>query len=421
MSLFKFLLSAQRTIQSSRLNTLLTQTRCLSLHEYQSKELMQSFGINTQPFGIASTAKEALEAARSLNVTEYVVKSQILAGGRGKGKFDNGLVGGVKLVNSLDDVERLAGQMLGAKLVTKQTPPDGVTVNKVMIARALDITEERYLAILLDRAAGGPVIVASTDGGVDIEEVAANLPERIFKYPIDIDQGLNDDTSVEIAKSLGFKGEAVHITAKQIRQLYKMFTSVDATQIEINPLGLTREGEVVCFDAKINFDDNAKFRQGKIFEMQDHSETDPRELAAQESNLSYVGMSGNIGCLVNGAGLAMATMDIIKLYNGEPANFLDCGGGVQESQVQAAFQIITQDPQVNAILVNIFGGIVDCRIIANGIVAACKKLELKVPIVARLEGNNGDKAKKILEDSGLNIISADDMAMAAEKVTSFVK
>ena len=307
---------------------------------------MQTFDINTQPFQIASTAKQAVDGARSLNVKEYVVKSQILAGGRGKGTFDNGLVGGVKLVSSLDEVEKLAGQMLGSRLVTKQTPPEGVLVNKVMVARALNIIEERYLAILLDRSAGGPVIVASTDGGVDIEEVAATMPERIFKFPVDITRGLDHDTSVEIAKSLGFKGETINTTAKQVRQLYKMFTSVDATQIEINPLGLTSEGEVVCFDAKMNFDDNAKFRQAEIFAMQDHGETDPRELAAQESNLSYVGMKRNIGCLVNGAGLAMATMDIIKLYDGEPANFLDCGGGVQENQVQSAFQIITQDPQV---------------------------------------------------------------------------
>ena len=348
MSLLKFLhatpvsmLTTRRIIKSS-----LTQRRCLSLHEYQSKELMQAFGINTQPFRIARTPREAVEAARSLNVSEYVIKAQILAGGRGKGTFDTGLKGGIKLVNSLEDVESVSHKMLGNKLITKQTTSEGVLVTKLMVARALNIKEERYLAILLDRTAGGPVIVASTDGGVDIEEVAATLPERIFKYPVDINLGLNEATSHEIAKSLGFKDEAIKTTAKQVRQLYRMFISVDATQIEINPLGLTMQGEVVCFDAKINFDDNAKFRQGGIFSMQDNNETDPRELAAQQSNLSYVGMKGNIGCLVNGAGLAMATMDIIKLYNGEPANFLDVGGGVSETQVQSAFQIITQDPQV---------------------------------------------------------------------------
>ena len=344
MSLLKFLHATRVSMLSTRIT--LNQRRHLSLHEYQSKELMQAFGINTQPFKIARTPSEAVEAARSLNVSEYVIKAQILAGGRGKGTFDTGLKGGIKLVENLEEVETVSHKMLGNRLITKQTTSEGVLVNTLMVAQALNIKKEVYLAILLDRTAGGPVIVASTDGGVDIEEVAANLPERIFKYPVDISLGLNEATSTEIAKSLGFKDELIITTAKQVRQLYRLFISVDATQIEINPLGLTTEGEVVCFDAKINFDDNAKFRQGEIFAMQDNNETDPRELAAQESDLSYVGMKGNIGCLVNGAGLAMATMDIIKLYNGEPANFLDVGGGVRESQVQSAFQIITQDPQV---------------------------------------------------------------------------
>lgn len=423
MSLRKFLVStAQCSLPSSRIVNAnsVVQKRHLNLHEYQSKELMCEFGINTQPFRIATTPKEAVDMAREINIPEYVLKAQILAGGRGKGTFDSGLKGGVHLVTDVGRIEELAKQMLGYHLKTKQTTGDGVLVTKLMIARAVTLKEEKYLAILLDRAAGGPVIVASPEGGVDIEEVAASRPEKIFKYPIDIDQGLSEAKSNDIAKSLGFVGEAVVSAGKQVGNLYKMFNALDATQIEINPFALSSENEVICIDAKINFDDNAKFRQERIFAMQDHSETDHREVSAQEANLNYVGMDGNIGCLVNGAGLAMATMDIIKLYKGEPANFLDVGGGVQESQVLSAFKIITQDPQVKAIFVNIFGGIVDCRIIANGIVGACKQIDLKVPIVARLEGNNGDEAKKILEQSGLAIASADDMGAGAKKATAFV-
>ncbi|KAF8766389.1 succinate--CoA ligase [GDP-forming] subunit beta, mitochondrial-like isoform X1 [Argiope bruennichi] len=389
--------------------------RYLNLQEYQSKQLMQENGINVQNFRIASSVNEAEEISHSFHVDEYVIKAQILAGGRGKGVFSSGLKGGVKLTRDPKDVPALAKQMLGYNLVTKQTPKNGVTVNKIMIAEAVDISRETYLAILMDRESGGPVIVASPAGGVDIEEVAKETPELIYKEVIDITRGITDSQARNIAQKLKFEGDLLHQAAQQIKKLYDLFIKVDATQIEINPFGETKDSRVLCFDAKFNFDDNAEFRQKKIFEMDDHSESDPREVDAAKYHLNYIGMDGNIACMVNGAGLAMATMDIIHIYGGSPANFLDVGGMVQEDQVYQAFRILTSDEKVKAVLVNIFGGIVNCAIIAKGITNACRNIQLKVPLIVRLEGTNVDEAKAILANSGLPIVTANDLDDAAKK------
>eukprot|EP00043_Microstomoeca_roanoka_P006413 m.62580 g.62580 ORF g.62580 m.62580 type:complete len:423 (+) comp13403_c0_seq1:117-1385(+) len=393
----------------------LLQVRNLNLHEYQSKELMQRFGVAVQPFRTAETADQAEQGARELRAAEYVLKAQVHAGGRGKGTFSSGLQGGVRLSTDPAEIKSLAKQMLGYNLVTKQTPPDGVPVKKVMVAKALDIARETYFAILMDRDSNGPVMVASPEGGVDIEEVAEKSPELIHKEVIDIEKGVTDEQLHKLASHLRFRDELVETAKSQMLHLYDLFISVDATQVEINPFAETPDGQVVCFDAKINFDDNAEFRQKEIFDMRDTTEEDPRDVAAHKHGLNYIGMDGNIACLVNGAGLAMATMDIIKLHGGEPANFLDCGGGVTEDMVTSAFEILTGDKQVEAILVNIFGGIVNCATIANGIVAACKKVQLSLPLVVRLEGTNVEKARKVLQESGLPIITATDLDDAAQR------
>lgn len=390
--------------------------RWLNLQEYQSKMLMANHGINVQKNQVVDTAVNSSSLAKNMNCEEYVVKAQILAGGRGKGVFQpNGFKGGVHLTKDANKVEDLVANMLGNRLVTKQTPKEGVVVNKVMIAEALDIARETYFAILMDRLHNGPVMVGSASGGMDIEEVAASNPEAIHTEPINIFTGVHPEQAKKMASFLGFKGDLVDEAANQICQLYKLFQSVDATQIEVNPFGETTDGKVVCFDAKINFDDNAEFRQKSIFALEDTSEQDPREVEAAKFNLNYIGMDGNIACLVNGAGLAMATMDIIKLYGGEPANFLDCGGTVTETQVFHAFKLLTEDSQVKAILVNIFGGIVNCATIANGITNACKNINLNLPLVVRLEGTNVEEAKRILKESNLPILSAVDLDDAAQK------
>ncbi|XP_029550305.1 succinate--CoA ligase [GDP-forming] subunit beta, mitochondrial isoform X1 [Salmo trutta] len=362
--------------------------RWLNLQEYQSKKLMQESGVTVQRFYVADNAPDALQAAKRLGAKEIVLKAQILAGGRGKGVFDSGLKGGVHLTKDPSVVGELAKKMLGYSLTTKQTPKEGVKVKTVMVAEALDITRETYFAILMDRACNGPVMVGSPQGGMDIEEVADKTPELIFKEVIDIFEGVRDDQALRMAANLGFKGPLERQAADQIKRLYDLFLKVDATQVEVNPLGETPEGQVVCFDAKINFDDNAEFRQKAVFAMDDMSESDPTEMEAAKWDLKYIGLDGNIACFVNGAGLAMATCDIIDLHGGKPANFLDLGGGVKEKQVYEAFKLLTADPKVEAILVNIFGGIVNCAIIANGITKACRELELKVPLVVRLEGQH---------------------------------
>ncbi|XP_002738684.1 succinate--CoA ligase [GDP-forming] subunit beta, mitochondrial-like [Saccoglossus kowalevskii] len=384
---------------------------------------MESYGVNVQRFKVAENAKDAgVQAQELLNTiaSELVVKAQILAGGRGKGKFSSGLQGGVHLTTKADEVSSLIKKMLGHTLTTKQTGKDGVIVKKVMIAEALDIERETYFAILMDRTFDGPVMVGSPAGGVDIEEVAKNSPDLIFKKPIDITVGITEDMALDMAANLDFDAEKRTEAARQIQNLYKLFIGVDATQVEINPFGETPDGRVVCFDAKMNFDDNSEFRQKQVFSMDDESETDPRETRAAACGLNYVGMDGNIGCLVNGAGLAMATMDIIDLYGGHPANFLDVGGGVQEHQVVEAIDIITSDPQVKAILINIFGGIVNCATVANGLITALQGIKLEVPLVVRLAGTNVDAARQILDNSNLPIVSASDLDDAAQKAVEML-
>lgn len=395
----------------------LTSKCNISLQEYQSKKLLSENGVNIQRFQIASTPEQANQVGENLMNTiasELVIKAQILAGGRGKGTFTSGLKGGVKLTKDPKVAEDLARKMLNYKLTTKQTRPDGVLVEKLMIAEALDISKETYFAILLDRAYDGPVMIGSPVGGMDIEEVAEKQPEKIFKEKIDTEKGLTLEQATQMAKNLEFKGKNIDIAAEQLQKLYKLFHKLDCTQLEINPFAETPDGRVICFDAKLNFDDNAEFRQKEIFAEQDLSETDEREIEAANIGLSYIQMDGNIGCLVNGAGLAMATMDIITLNGGSPANFLDCGGNVTEKQVQQAFEILTADSQVKSIFVNIFGGIVNCETVAQGIVNACKTVNLKVPLIVRLQGTNMEKGNDIINKSGLNITSELDFETAAK-------
>jgi len=391
------------------------QQRNLNLLEYQSKGLLQDYGVTVQKFRMATNPAEAAAIPADFPCEEYVIKAQVLAGGRGKGHFDNGFKGGVHLTKDATKVPDLCTSMIGNRLITKQTPAEGIPVSKVMVAEAIDITRETYFCILMDREYNGPVIVASPDGGVDIEEVAEKTPERIMKLPVDIKTGISDEAAGEVAAFLGFTGSLQAQCVEQIKNLYKVFIDVDCVQLEINPLAETKEGVIYTADAKLGFDDNASFRQKSIFDMEDTTESEPREVEAAKYNLNYVQMDGNIGCLVNGAGLAMATMDIIKLYGGDPANFLDVGGNVQEEQVKEAFRIITEDDKVKAILVNVFGGIVNCATIANGIVNACKSINLKVPLVVRLEGTNVDAAKKILAESDVQITAANDLDDAARK------
>jgi len=412
-AMFKTVRSASNLLKMSSGG--IQQARNLNLLEYQAKGLLQDYGVTVQDFRMATNDDEASKLTANFPCEEYVIKAQVLAGGRGKGTFDNGFKGGVHLTKDPSKVPGLCTAMIGNKLVTKQTPPGGIPVSKVMVAEAIDITRETYFCIVLDREHNGPVIVASPDGGVDIEEVAESTPERILKMPVDIHTGLTDEMATELAVFLGFQGDLVAQCAEQVKNLYKCFLEVDCLQLEVNPLAETPQGKVYTADAKLGFDDNASFRQKAIFDMEDTTESEPREVEAAKHNLNYVQLDGNIGCLVNGAGLAMATMDIIKLYGGEPANFLDVGGSVQEGQVKEAFRIITEDANVKAILVNVFGGIVNCATIANGIVNACKSIELQIPLIVRLEGTNVDAAKQIIADSGLAIVSAEDLDDAAQK------
>jgi len=412
-ALYKTARAAPKLLKLSSAN--LQAARNLNLLEYQSKGLLQDYGVTVQKFRVATNDSEAAAIPGEFPCEEYVIKAQVLAGGRGKGTFDNGFKGGVHLTKDPSKVPGLCTAMIGNKLITKQTPPEGIPVSKVMVAEAIDITRETYFCILMDREHNGPVIVASPDGGVDIEEVAEKTPERILKLPVDIHTGVTDAMAGEVAAFLGFQGDLMEQAKDQVKKLYECFIQVDCLQLEVNPLAETPQGKVYTADAKLGFDDNAAFRQKPIFEMEDTTESDPREVEAAKYNLNYVQMDGNIGCLVNGAGLAMATMDIIKLYGGEPANFLDVGGSVQESQVKEAFRIISEDEKVKAILVNVFGGIVNCATIANGIVNACKSIDLKIPLVVRLEGTNVDNAKRIIAESGLAILSAENLDDAAKK------
>ena len=393
----------------------------MNIHEYQARELFEKFGVATSQGRVAFTAEEAQQTAQGLAGKKIVVKAQIHAGGRGKGHFTNGFKGGVHLCNTPEEAGQLASQMLGQTLVTHQTGPEGKVVNKVLVVEAVDISRELYFAILLDRATSTPVIIASTEGGMDIEAVAEKSPEKIFREFVHPLIGLQPYQTRKIAHALGLTGPSLGQASKLFTALYKLFIARDCSQIEVNPLVVTPDGQLLALDAKFNFDDNSLYRQAEIVAMRDKTEEDPREVAASEFNLNYIGLDGNIACLVNGARLAMSTMDIIQYCGGKPANFLDVGGGASKEQVAAAFRIILSDPNVEGILVNIFGGIMDCNVIANGIVAAARETGLTIPLVVRLEGNNVAAGKQTLAESGLTIISGNDLADAAQKIVQAVK
>jgi len=375
---------------------------------------------------VASSPEEALkvaeEIASSKQGVDFVIKAQVLAGGRGKGKFKNGFQGGVHLCNSKTQVKEIASKMIGDFLITKQTGASGKPCSKVLITERLYLRRETYLAIVLDRQTQGPVIIASPSGGMDIEQVAHDTPQNIFREPVDILKGVSVEQASKVAASLGFdRKETKDQAVKIIQNLYKLFLSTDATLLEINPLGETHDGRVLCVDAKLNFDPNSDFRQKEIMALRDTSQEDQREVEAEKFSLNYIGLDGDIGCLVNGAGLAMATMDSIKLHGGNPANFLDVGGGATTQQVTAAFSILDKDPNVRAVLVNIFGGIMRCDTIALGLITAVSELGLKKPLVVRLAGTNLEAAKELIEESGLRILTADDLAEAAKKVVRVVE
>jgi succinyl-CoA synthetase beta subunit len=391
----------------------------MNIHEYQAKELFDRFGVPSPNGRAASTPKEAYDAAKWLDVKKLVVKAQVHAGGRGKGVFKNGFKGGVQAIDSAEDAREMASKMLGQVLVTKQTGEAGRLVRKVMVTEAVIISREIYLAILMDRESRQPIIIASTEGGMDIEEVAEHTPEKIIREPVNPLAGLQAYQVRKLCEQLGFDTTARQF-GRLLHSLYKLFIDCDCSMVEINPVVVTTDDHVYALDAKFNFDDNALFRHPEILAMRDTEEEDPREVAASESGLNYIGLDGNIACLVNGAGLAMATMDIIKHYGGDPANFLDVGGGASKDQVVAAFRIILGDPQVKGILVNIFGGIMDCNVIATGIVEATREVGLSLPLVVRLEGNNVEAGRATLAASGVAVIGADTMADAARKIVAAV-
>ncbi len=399
----------------------------MNIHEYQAKQLLAKNGVAVPMEIPAKSLAEVRPAAEKIVATgsaKVVVKSQIHAGGRGKGTFKSGFQGGVKVVSSVEEAVSIAEKMLGNVLVTKQTGPDGRRVQTLLISEGAKIKKEFYLAVLLDRAVGRPVIMASTEGGVDIEEVAAHTPEKIFKEWVDPAVGIMSYQARKIAVALGLKGDLFNAAVKLIIGVFKTWWECDAAMVELNPLAVVelRDGKetVMALDSKISLDDNALYRHKDIQEMRDLNEEAPLEIEASKFNLNYIKLDGNIACLVNGAGLAMATMDIIQHYGGMPANFLDVGGGASKEQVTAAFKIILSDPNVKGILVNIFGGIMDCNVIATGIVAAVKETQLKIPLVVRLEGNNVVMGKKTLAESGVSIITGDSMADAAQKVVKAV-
>jgi succinyl-CoA synthetase beta subunit len=390
------------------------KARVVKIHEYQGKEIFRRFGIPT-PRGIpAFSVDEAVKAAEALDGGVWVVKAQIHAGGRGKG-------GGVKLAKSIEEVRELAGNILGMQLVTHQTGPQGQKVRRLLIEEGADIKKELYVGMVVDRATQRVVLMASSEGGMDIEEVAAKTPEKIHKVFIDPAKGLIDAEADEVARKIGIPEASVGEGRRILQGLYRAFDETDASLAEINPLIVTGDGRVIALDAKLNFDANGLFRHPDLVEMRDLDEEDPAEIEASKYDLSYISLDGNIGCLVNGAGLAMATMDTIKLYGGSPANFLDVGGGATAEKVTEAFKIMLRNPNLRAILVNIFGGIMKCDTIASGVVAAAREVQLKVPLVVRMKGTNEDLGKKILADSGLPIITANNMGEAGEKVVAAAK
>lgn len=383
----------------------------MKIHEYQAKSILREFGIAI-PEGIACfSVDEAVAAAKKLGGAAWVVKAQIHAGGRGKG-------GGVKVARSLDEVKQFAEKILGMTLVTPQTGPQGRVVRRLLVEQGLDISKEFYIGLIVDRSSRRVCLIASPEGGMDIEEVAAKHPEKVHKVSIDPAAGLTHPVAEDIARKIDVSGSAVAEAATLLQDLYRAYDSTDASLVEINPLILTADNRIVALDAKMNFDDNALFRHPEIAQLRDLDEEDPAEIEASKYDLSYISLDGNIGCLVNGAGLAMATMDIIKLYGGNPANFLDVGGGATAEKVAEAFKLMLRNPKLQAILINIFGGIMKCDVIAEGVVTAAREVKLKVPLVVRLEGTNVDLGKKILAESGLPIISAANMADAAEKAVA---
>ncbi|PYI83865.1 MAG: ADP-forming succinate--CoA ligase subunit beta [Verrucomicrobia bacterium] len=380
----------------------------MNIHEYQAKELLQKFDVATTHGKVAATVDEAEQIARELGAVDVVVKAQIHAGGRGKGTFKNGFKGGVHVRKTPEEVREVASKMLGQILVTHQTGSAGRMVNKVLVAESAEIAREIYFAVLLDRATAAPLIVASTEGGVEIETVAAKSPEKIIREAVDPLAGLQPFQTRKLAKQLAFESSQLKSASKLFERLYHTFIAFDCSMVEVNPLVVTTKGEALALDAKFNFDDNALYRHPEIAALRDIAEEDPREVEASKRGLSYIGLDGNIACLVNGAGLAMATMDIIKFYGGEPANFLDVGGGATEEQVTDAFKILIADKKVKAILVNIFGGIMKCDVIAQGIINAAKTVKLSEPLVVR----------QLLKESGLALIAADDLADAAQKAVA---
>jgi succinyl-CoA synthetase beta subunit len=395
----------------------------MNIHEYQAKELLRKYGVAVPDGKVAYTPEEAVAAANDLGGPVWVVKSQIHAGGRGAGRFKDNPdgQGGVRVVKSVDQVKENAAEMLGHVLVTKQTGEEGKEVKRIYVEDGCDIARELYLSVLVDRATSRVTIMASTEGGMEIEEVAEATPEKIITLDIDPATGLQGHHCRAIAFGLGLEGDQIKSATKFLSAIFKAFNDLDASMVEINPLVVTGAGEVIALDAKMNFDDNAMYRHKDVAELRDEDEEDPMELEAANHDLNYIKLDGDIGCMVNGAGLAMATMDIIKLYGGAPANFLDVGGGATKERVTTAFKIILSDPNVEGILVNIFGGIMRCDVIAEGVIAAAREVSLHVPLVVRLEGTNVDLGKKILAESGLPITSADNLADAAEKIVTAVK
>lgn len=404
--------------------------RFFDLHEYQAKDLMRKYNIHVQKGDIAQSPEQAAKVSAKLDPSGgLILKAQVHAGGRGKGTLSSGLKGGVQICKTPEEVANYTKQMLGYKLVTKQTPKDGLEVNAVLVHEGVNIQKQIYLAFILDRGTQGPAIIASTEGGMEIEEVAKDKPESIITKPIDIEKGLSKADATDIVKRLGVQANQIDDAAEQVINLYKMFLSLDATQIEINPWATDEKGRLWCIDAKINIDDSAKFRQQELVKIRQTSvcseDVDPNEEKALNAGLNYVALDGNIGCMVNGAGLAMATMDVINLHGGSPANFLDVGGGASLEQVKTAFEILTQHPQVKTILINIFGGIVDCAMIADGVTQAAQIVGVKHPIVVRLTGTNADNANKIIEkfvkeNPKYNITTATDLDDAAKKAVSKV-
>jgi succinyl-CoA synthetase beta subunit len=396
----------------------------MNIHEYQAKELLAKFGVPVPAGHAAMSVDEAVAAAQQLSAPLYVVKAQIHAGGRGKGRFKElgpDAKGGVRLARTLDEVRDNAAEMLGKTLVTAQTGADGKQVQRLYITEGVDIGQEFYLALLVDRASGRIAVVASKEGGVDIEAVAHDTPEKIETFTIDPATGLMPHHGRAVAAALGLKGDLAKQAQAVLARLYEAFVGTDSSQIEINPLAVTGDGRLLVLDAKVNFDSNAMFRHKDLAALRDFSEEDPMEIEASKHDLAYIKLDGDIGCMVNGAGLAMATMDIIKLNGAFPANFCDVGGGASKEKVAAAFKIILSDPAVKGILVNIFGGIMRCDIIADGIVAAAREVELDVPLVVRLEGTNVEQGKAILAESGLAIVPANDLGDAARKIVAQVK